>query len=431
MLLTCLALAVLALSLAGCCRHKHLPPEQPPMPIPWHTGKWFNNDQPREASLRDVYITTDTNTLQVFIDSGSARKNSDLFTNRCLTLGGVGITNLMVTLLGPSSTIRPVLPPLHLFASLNLHSNATLQVSHACLHVGEEARIGASLDLGEGALMTASNLYVGVQGFDGGVMTVHHGGILIVANTIFIGDTNTYTTKTLRGKSITNTNTGKFILDGGRVQAHKLIMVGSRNSSLVFKSGVVQLCSVSVTNQGPVIIHPGVTLTLCDGTNLLSGLLTISSNATLTGSGMICGPVANYGTILAGTDGKPLTFANDPSGTNITSTVTNWGCLCTTNGGQIVFGGNTFNYTSPTFLAPEQPTNGVMIIRFVSVGGLTNYLESATSLSNPLWTTVTNWPGTNTGGILSFTNSALTNDLMRFYRVRVTDSRPSTLGPRR
>jgi hypothetical protein len=74
-------------------------------------------------------------------------------------------------------------------------------------------------------------------------------------------------------------------------------------------------------------------------------------------------------------------------------------------GGQLKFGGMIINYEPPIVTPPRKTAHG-FVFRFLSVGGLTNWLESATDLHNPLWTTVTNPVGT--GEILSFTPDAAT-----------------------
>ena len=407
------------------CRQPHVRPSPgppPPLPFPltrtnWEDGNWFGN---QTDDLRTVDITN-ANNLQVIINDASYSNKPHLFKNRYLNMGGAGVTNLMVALLGsdPKRSPHPK-PPLHLFFReyLNLYSNATLQVANASLHVGQTGSIGGGLELGKNAFMTASGLRVGVQGFSGGVMTVR-GGALIVTNAahnggIIIGDTNTHMVVTRRGK-IAKADTGTFILDGGFVQADYLKIEGDHDTSFVFKSGTLKVDFISVTNQGPVTVPDGATLELCNGTNLFTGLLTICSNATLRGNGTICGPVANYGTILAGTNGDLLTFI---AGSGLSSLVTNWGCMYMTNGGLLQFGGTIINYEPPAILATEKTANRI-VLRFLSVGGLTNWLESATSLRNPIWTTLTNELGT--GEILSFTNDAAT-DPTRFYRVRVTGS---------
>jgi hypothetical protein len=425
------ALAAVALSLIGCQRPRALSrPPPPPLPLQltttnWEDGNWFGN---QTNDLREVNITNAFN-LRVLINSASYAHKPYLFRNRNLNLGGADVTNLVVTLsaIGSGRSTHPRAPlHLHFRDSLNIYPNATLRVANASLHVGQTGGIGGRLDLGPGAVMTASNLRVGVQGFSGGVISVS-GGTLIVTNAahnggIIIGDTNTFMADTRRREirqldtgRIRKTDIGTFILEGGFVQADYLKVVGDRSTSLLVKGGTLKVNFISVTN-GPVTIAEGATLELGDGTNLFTSLLTICSNATLRGNGTICGPVANYGTILAGAVGDLLTFTDN--GSSFPSAVTNWGCMYMTNGGQLQFGGTVVNYAPPIVMPPKKTASG-LVLRFLSVGGLTNWLESAPDLQNPLWTPVTNQVGT--GEVLSFSPDAATGP-RRFYRVRVTGS---------
>jgi len=148
------------------------------------------------------------------------------------------------------------------------------------------------------------------------------------------------------------------------------------------------------------------------GTNFFSGLLTISSNATVLGKGTICGPVANYGTILAGRDGDSLIFAS--SGPYISS-VTNWGRMYMTNGGKLSFEGTACNNVPFPITAMNQ-TGAGFTAQFVSVGGLSHTLQYKSAPGDANWTSVASVTGT--GETLSLSDPALAGQT-RYYRIRV------------
>lgn len=209
---------------------------------------------------------------------------------------------------------------------------------------------------------------------------------------------------------------GTFVLDAGTVQATYLKLVGDPASRVVINGGTLKVSFVSVTNHGPVVVGNGTDaaeLDLAGGTSLISSLITVSSNAVLRGYGVVCGAVANYGTIVA--DGGVLLFTN---GAGFSSMVTNWGVLIETNGGHLVFAGRAVNYARPEVVALSRSEAG-WSVEFCSIGGLTNVLEATSDFRAPGWAMVEAFPGTGTR--LVFTDSLPAS--RQFYRVRV-EGRP-------
>ena len=204
---------------------------------------------------------------------------------------------------------------------------------------------------------------------------------------------------------------GTFILDAGTLQATYLKLSGDPASRVVINGGTLKVSFISVTNRGPITVGNGTdpaVLELCGGESLVSSLLTVSSNAVLRGFGSVSGAVANYGTIQATGD---LVFTNSPE---FASSVTNWGALCETNGGRLVFAGAAVNYARPEVVSLSRSEAG-WSVAFNSIGGLTNVLEATADLGAPGWSTVEAVPGT--GNRLVFTDSLPAS--RRFYRVRV------------
>ncbi len=188
----------------------------------------------------------------------------------------------------------------------------------------------------------------------------------------------------------------------------------SAGGRFVFKSGTLQARTLVVTNSGPIAIGDGIhpaRLELTGGTTLVSSLLTVSSNATLAGSGTIHGPVANYGTIVAGRPEDQLTFAPMPPG--CPSAVTNWGRMYMTNGGVLSFQGTAGNHVALPITEMTR-TGGGFRFKLVSVGGLTHTLRYKDDLSDANWTPVASTTGT--GEIVSLTDPAPT-DRARYYHI--------------
>jgi hypothetical protein len=129
--------------------------------------------------------------------------------------------------------------------------------------------------------------------------------------------------------------------------------------------------------------------------------------------GVVCGAVVNRGRIVA--DGGPLVFTN---GAGFSSVLTNWGVMCETNGGRLVFAGSEVNYARPVIVSAGAFKGG-WLVAFRSVGGLTNCLEATDGWVGPTWSEARRWVGT--GGDLVFIDSF--PPAQRFYRVRV-ESRP-------
>jgi len=138
--------------------------------------------------------------------------------------------------------------------------------------------------------------------------------------------------------------------------------------------------SMTLANGAPFVVGHGVTpatLELQGCTFTFADGLVISPNATVTGCGMVIGPITNNGTYTNSCGGQPPT---------------------------------------PTIAGVSKSGNAVTVI-CTSQNGFTYQLEFKQTLSDPAWTQIL--PGLpGNGGALDLIDSGATNR-SRFYRVRV------------
>jgi hypothetical protein len=378
-----------------------LPPEPantPPM-VRWEKGPWWS-DQPGDRTSISI-----TNAGTETIILGPALSSEPRYlTVRDLSLGAPESQPLTLLLLKTGTD-----HPLHVLESCSVRTNATVRIDDAALVVDGALRVSGKLDLRRGQLTANSELLIG--GSDGAPAEVHvTSGTLTVTNAhhdarLIIG---------LSGR-------GDFYLDGGTVEADFLQVMNDRSNRFIFNSGTLKVRNLCVTNGGPMLIGDGVhpaAQQFADGTNLISSLLTVSSNATLWAQGdvAISGPVANYGTIVAGQPGAHLTFASlSPL---CPSAVTNRGRMYMTNGGVLTFLGRMSHNVSAPITGAYSPKPGAgWSVRFNSFGGLTHTLEYKNALSESNWTPLASTTGT--GESLLLTDPAAT-DKARYYHVGVS-----------
>jgi hypothetical protein len=367
-------------------------PATVPMPIRWEQGPWWGDVRGRPLSVSLTNLRTRTVVLGAATASVPQR-----LTVQDLKLATPGPDPLSLVLVKAGTD-----HPLRVLDSCSVGANTTIRVDNAALEVDGTFRVGGRLDLAHGRVAANSDLLVGQSAGAPASVNVT-GGTLTVTNAAH----NARLVIGLDGSR------GDFCLDGGTVEADSLQVIINTNNRFIFKSGTLKVQTFAVTNYWPITIPDGGRLELGDGTNLISSLLTISSNATLTGNGTICGPVANYGTIVAGQPGDLLTFAPMPP--LYPSAVTNWGRMYMTNGGTLSFQGIVCN-NAPSPITAMTRTGANFTFQFVSVGGLAHILESKNALGDPAWTPLVSTNGT--GEILSLTVPAPTGGA-RFYHIRV------------
>ena len=334
-------------------------PELPPVPtsqpmlIRWEKGPWWSDlrGQPPSVSLTNLRTRT-------VVLGASAASEPQYLTVQDLKLATPGPEPLSLVLVKAGTD-----HPLRVLGTCSVGTNTTIRVDDAALDVDGTFRVGGRLDLARGRVAANSDLLVGESAGAPALVNVT-GGTLTVTNArhnarLIIG---------LDGR-------GDFCLNGGTVRADFIQVTDDGHNQFVFKSGTLQVQTFAVANHGPITIGDGIhpaRLDLIGGTNFVSSLLTISSNATLAGSGTIYGPVANYGTIVAGRPGDQLTFAPLPPG--YPSAVTNWGRIYMTNGGVLSFQGTAGNNV-PLPITEMTRTSGGFRFKLVSVGGLTHTLR--------------------------------------------------------
>ena len=369
-----------------------LPPDAPP-PSRWEAGPWWDNQRGEHAA---ICITNAG--AQTILLGESVLSRPEYLTVQSLVLGAPLSNTLTLSLVKLGAD-----HPLHVLDACSVHANASIRVDNSALLVDGVAVIGGRLNLGRGSVTANSGVLVG-EGPDVEAVVNVNGGTFTVTN-------SSHNARILIGLA----GMGSFSLNGGNVQADSLQVTNDPNSRFIFKSGSAKLRSLWVANQGPMTVGDGIhpaTLELGGGTNFFSGLLTISSNATVLGKGTICGPVANYGTILAGRDGDSLIFAS--SGPYISS-VTNWGRMYMTNGGKLSFEGTACNNVPFPITAMNQ-TGAGFTAQFVSVGGLSHTLQYKSAPGDANWTSVASVTGT--GETLLLSDPALAGQT-RYYRIRV------------
>jgi hypothetical protein len=368
-------------------------PTNAPLPIRWEAGPWWAGQHGDHASV----CITNADAHSVILGPTVTSTPAYLTLQR-LELGAPASDplTLMLVKVGPEH-------PLHVLDTCTIHPNAGIRIDNAALQIDGPAIVGGRLNLGRGSVRANSGLVVGESPTAAAVVTVT-GGTLTATN----ANHSARITVGANGK-------GTLSLNGGTVQADSLEITTDPDSRFIFKDGTAKLQSVSAANHAPITIGDGVhpaTLELRGGTNRFSAPLTISANATLLGSGTICGPVVNYGTIQAGRAGDNLTFASAGS---CVSSVTNWGRMYMTNGGKLSFQGTAENKAVFPITMPDQAGAG-FTLQFVSVGGLRHALQSMSAVGDAEWKTVDSAMGT--GETLSLTERTPAAQT-RYYRIYV------------
>jgi len=187
-------------------------------------------------------------------------------------------------------------------------AGGTVSGSGMKVHVGQEG--SGQLTVSSGSLLAEDVLIAGdnTNGADG--MALMQGGELIASSTFFVGSASFSTGQvSISGGTITVTNSagtallailnGTLTLDGGTVSADNLFLTNVTGTS-AFNSGTVNTKGTIVANGSPFTVGDGIaaaTLHLNGGTHSFANGLIISSNATLSGCGMIIGSIVNHGTI--------------------------------------------------------------------------------------------------------------------------------------
>lgn len=384
-------------------RHR---PESPPLPellliptnlpalIRWEKGPWWDDLRSQPPSV----FLTNLRTRAVVLGSSAAAQP------RCLT-----VQDLMLATPGREPLTLVLVNtgnehPLRVLGACGVPTNTTIRVDNAALEVAGSFRVGGRLELARGRVAAESDLLVGESAGAPALVNVT-GGTLTATN-------YRHNARLIIGGD----GRGEFCLNGGTVKADFIQISNDAHNRFVFKSGTLRARTLVVPNGGPITIGDGIhpaRLELIGGTNLLSSLLTVSSNATLLGSGTIHGPVANYGTIVAGRPGDQLTFAPLPPG--CPSAVTNWGRMYMTNGGVLSFQGTAGNHVALPITEMTR-TSGGFRFQLVSVGGLTHTLRYKDDLSDVNWTPVASTTGT--GEIVSLTDPAPT-ERARYYHIHM------------
>jgi hypothetical protein len=219
-----------------------------------------------------------------------------------------------------------------------------------------------ALTLAGGTVLVSSNFVLGDAALSVGQALVTDGGL---------GVTNEAGTAHLMIPS------GVFTLTGGELAVDNLSLASSAGR-LAFNGGVLRSGGTIVSNGLPFLVGDGLTpatFHLSGGIHSFANGLVISSNATLSGCGVIVGGIINHGTILTNCAG-----AIPPP----------------------AIGGIGFS-------------DGTASLTFSSVSGVTYVLEYKDSLEAPQWLPLTT--ATGTSGVLTLSDPTATGPA-RFYRLR-------------
>jgi len=401
-----------------------LPPDVPPpdsrRPLKWDKGHWWTDDPTNQHA---VYIT-DAETPLIHLRPAAA--NSNYFRLQSVDLATP--TNKPLTLLlhnGETSVHLHVTNDMTIRRRVHVHVREAEMVVEKNLAVGGRltldklSHVAATGDLMVGGLTNGNKGY-GRLDLTAGLLTVtnkQHNARLLIGSGV-----------TTNGRTVI-TNAGIFTLAGGTAMVDSVqVFPGSQ---FIFKGGTLAVGAgcTKITNGSAFVLGDGVTpatLSLSGGCCDFSGGLIISPNATLTGSGTVCGWVANYGTILTGSSNSHLAFTNDYTPPlHLDSRLTNWGSMYMTNGGKLSFlVQGTVTNDAPTHFSSicTNARSGGYSLQFASIGGLTNILEFKAKLTDPNWIVLGCTQGT--GEILTLTD---TNPPGRsgYYHIRVIQPWPA------
>ena len=254
---------------------------------------------------------------------------------------------------------------------------------------------------------------------------------------------------------------GTMTINGGTFTTDRLFLTNS-TGHVAFNSGVLRTRSTVVSNGAPFVVGNGIqsaNLHLLGGTHFFANGLVISSNATLSGCGIIIGTIDNHGTIATNCAGMPPVISQQPTSQSITQGATaifsvaasgdpplnyqwQFGALSIpeatnsmltivnaqpTNAGnyRVVVSNSSGSVTSlvATLKVLVQPAlvNTMLVgtnmnFSFESVNGLSYFIEYKTNLSDATWIPLR----TETGnGSLVTISDDVTAASSRFYRIRV------------
>jgi T5SS/PEP-CTERM-associated repeat protein len=254
---------------------------------------------------------------------------------------------------------------------------------------------------------------------------------------------------------------GTMTINGGMFTTDHLFLTNS-TGHIAFNGGIVRTRGTTVSNGAPFVVGNGAqpaNLHLLGGTHFFANGLVISSNATLTGCGVVIGTITNRGTIATNCAGMPPNISQQPSSQTVTQGATalfsvvasgdpplhyQWqlGGLTIpdatnsmftiakaqpTNGGnyQVVVSNMSGSVTSvvATLKVLVQPalTNAVLVgtnlsFSFQSVTGLSYTIEYKTNLTDAAWIPLRTETGN--GSLFTITDN-VTAAASRFYRIRV------------
>jgi T5SS/PEP-CTERM-associated repeat protein len=254
---------------------------------------------------------------------------------------------------------------------------------------------------------------------------------------------------------------GLMSVRGGTVSVNDLLLTNA-SGQFVFHSGTLRVRNITASNGWPFVVGDGVnpaTLEMLYGTNYFPNGLVISSNATLTGCGVIVGPIINEGTIATNcTPVAPEITAQPQSLTSTNGGLARFSVVATGTpppGYQWYFNGDalsgatrssltispvaladTGDYTVVVANTSGSVTSAVATLRvlvpptlgdvsaggdsfqfsFAGVNGLHYLVEYKDTLNDPSWLVLTNRTGT--GAPITVIESPRPG-ASRFYRVRV------------
>ena len=140
--------------------------------------------------------------------------------------------------------------------------------------------------------MTASNLIVGVAGGAAGNGVSLNGGVMTISDGV--------------GRGALNILCGSFTFNGGTATVDRLSLTNGVNSGFLFGSGILNTAGSLVSNGVLFAIGNGTqpaTLNLMGGNHSFVNGLVVSSNATLSGAGLLMSggvTTTNFGTIAIG-----------------------------------------------------------------------------------------------------------------------------------
>lgn len=219
---------------------------------------------------------------------------------------------------------------------------------------------------GSGSMLNCRDLlYVGVDGSgnslvvsNGGAVSVQSTGLVVGAgrtcegNHAMVADGVVTVTNSV-GNSTLEVHRGLFVMNGGAVNADRLLVTNGANGVFTFNSGVLKTKGVLVDNGQVFVVGNGVapaTFAVSGTTNVFANNLRIRTNAMLTGCAAIMGGVLVEGSLVADSSASvsasaslALGMAAAPSGLTIHGSITNNGTMVAVNGGVLEVLGTVVN----------------------------------------------------------------------------------------